>query len=101
MKEIANCTFIREVLQSDKRVVVLFSSKLCWHCKTIEPVLKRIMKKTENINFFKIDAIENYNLAAQYSITYLPTVIVFEKGKVCGMVQGLKKEKKYTDVILS
>lgn len=57
------------------------------------------MRKAPDIKFFEIDYMDNINLARQYSVVYLPTVIVFDNGKVQSMIQGLKKEKKYYEKI--
>lgn len=58
------------------------------------------MRKTENVEFVELDHIKDRNLAIQYSVMYLPTVIVFEDGKVQSMIEGLKKEKRYYDKIV-
>lgn len=99
MKKTANCTFRRLVCIEKKRTVVLFSSDLCFHCKILKPILRKIMKKTGGVEFVELDYIKDRNTAIQYSVMFLPTVIVFENGKAQSMIEGLKKEKRYYDKI--
>ncbi|RLG45550.1 MAG: hypothetical protein DRN81_01140 [Thermoproteota archaeon] len=99
MKKIANCVFEREVLKEKKKCVVLFSSTICRHCNEIRIILRKIEKKSENMCFFEIEFLDNMELARQYSIAFLPTVIVFDNGQVISMIQGIKTEKKYFDKV--
>lgn len=100
MKKVANCTFRRLVYIEKKCTVVLFSSDLCHHCDIVKPILRKIMKKAEGVEFVELDYIKDRNTAIQYSVMFLPTVIVFENGNVKSMIEGLKKEKKYYDKIV-
>jgi len=99
MRKVANCTFRRLILIEKRQAVVLFSSDLCPHCDVVKPILRKIMKKTENIEFIELDYIKDENLARQYSVMFLPTVITFKDGRVMSMIEGLKKEQRYKNKI--
>jgi len=99
MKKVANCAFRRLVLIERKRTIVLFSSDLCYYCGDAKKVLNKIKKKTEGIEFIELDYIKDRNLALQYSVMFLPTVLFFEDGNVKGIIEGLKKKSRYYEKV--
>ena len=81
--------FQDEVVRSSQPVLVDFYADWCGPCKIIEPVIAQLSKEYEGrVKFVKIDTDANQELATQFGIMSIPTVMFFSKGKVEDMVIG-------------
>jgi thioredoxin 1 len=81
--------FQDEVVKSDQPVVVDFYADWCGPCKMIEPIVHRLADEYEGrVKFVKIDTDANQELAMQFGIMSIPTVMFFSKGKVEDIVIG-------------
>jgi thioredoxin 1 len=93
VKEIKSTEFVQEVLNSDKPVVVDFYAPWCGPCKMLAPVLDRLAGQYNgNVKFIKVNVDEAPMLAATYNITGVPTIMVFNGGRVVDMVVGFSTE---------
>ncbi|MDD3348477.1 MAG: thioredoxin [Bacilli bacterium] len=61
-------------------VVADFYADWCGPCKMIAPFLKEIAEEIPDITFVKINVDENENLAAEFSVMSIPTLIIFKNG---------------------
>ncbi len=86
---VTESTFGEEVLQSGKPVLADFWADWCGPCKMIAPVLEEIADEHQNsVKIAKVNVDENPNLANQYGISAIPTMLIFEGGKVTGKIIG-------------
>jgi thioredoxin 1 len=95
MRSVTDETFEREVLQSAKAVVVDFWAPWCGPCKAIEPALDELAEATQNVEFVKLDIDENPRTADAYGVLSLPTVMLFEGGKLRETVHGARPKKHF------
>lgn len=84
--------FEQEVLNSDVPVMVDFWATWCAPCRKLSPLLDDIANELgDKIKFVKINTDDNMKVAHDYSISGLPTVLIFKDGKaeerMVGMVQ--------------
>lgn len=85
-------TFVEEVLESPNPVVVHFGAPWCGPCKMIEPLLTRFQAEWgKQFKLIGINADENLKLSSRYRITTLPTILLFEGGKVIHRLEGLHR----------
>ncbi len=88
--------FDREVLMSDLPVVVDFYADWCAPCRMLEPIMEMLAKKFEGtVKFVRIDVDTNQELASQYSVISIPTVMFFSKGQVMDVVIGVAPANIY------
>jgi thioredoxin 1 len=81
--------FQDEVVRSSQPVLVDFYADLCGPCKIIEPIIGQLSREYEGkVKFVKIDTDANQELAMQFGIMSIPTVMFFSKGKVEDIVIG-------------
>jgi len=70
------------IIQSEKPVLVDFFATWCGPCQTLAPILKEVKDKLgDQISIIKIDVDKNQQLAAQYQVRGVPTMILFQNGK--------------------
>ena len=75
--------FKDEVLQSSTPVLVHFWAPWCGLCRMIDPILERARAEFgDNFKLVGVNADENLKLASSYRITNLPTVLLFQEGKL-------------------
>ncbi len=91
--------FQQEVLQSDKPVLIDFWANWCGPCRMIAPIIEEIAQEREDIKVVKIDVDEAQDLAIQYQIMSIPTLLVVEKGKVVNQSIGVKPKDKILEML--
>ena len=81
--------FQEEVVRSSQPVLVDFYADWCGPCKAIAPIVDQLSKEYDGrVKFVKVDTDMNQDLALQFGIMSIPTVMFFSKGKVEDIVVG-------------
>lgn len=88
LKKIEGKDFEKEVLKSEKMVVVDFFATWCGPCQMLMPVLEEIASETENYDIVEIDVDEAQELAMNYGIEAVPTMIIFKNGMEIDRIGG-------------
>lgn len=87
-------SFEKEVLQSDKPVLVDFWATWCGPCAELAPIVKEIAEENTNIKVCKADVDENMELAQKYKVSVIPTLIAFKDGAIINQMVGAESKEK-------
>ena len=85
--------FNQEVLDSGKTVLIDFWASWCGPCRMLSPVVDEIAEEADDsIKVCKINVDEQRELATEFQIRSIPTLIVIKNGKVAGQSVGVKSK---------
>jgi thioredoxin 1 len=89
--KITKDNFNKEVLKSDKPVLLDFWASWCGPCRMISPTIEEISDEKEGVvKVGKINVDEETELASKFRVMSIPTLMVMKEGKVSAMSVGVK-----------
>ena len=84
--------FNQEVLNSDKPVLMDFWAPWCGPCRMVVPLVEEIAKERSDIKVVKINVDEEQELAIQFGVMSIPTLVVMKNGKIVNQVTGARSK---------
>ncbi len=91
--------FGQEVLRSDKPVLVDFWASWCGPCRMVSPIVDEIADENSDIKVCKVNVDEQQELAAEYNVMSIPTLLVFKDGKIVNQMVGAKPKNQILAMI--
>lgn len=89
-----------DIINGSKPVLVDFSAEWCGPCKMMAPILKELHSMVgETVRIIKIDVDKNPKLAAQHNISGVPTLMLFQSGKILWRQSGVMPANQLMNVI--
>ena len=88
-----------EVLESEKKVLLDFWAPWCGPCRMVVPIVEEIAKERPDIKVGKINVDEEPELARQFGIVSIPTLVVMENGRITEQARGSRPKKAILDML--
>lgn len=102
--EVTKRNFEEEVLKSEIPVLVDLWAAWCGPCKSIAPIIEALSEEyKDKIKFTKVNVDNSPEIASQYGIMSIPTILFFREGKVVSQIVGAQSKagfKKFLDEAL-
>ena len=87
--QLSEADFVAEVLKSSLPVMVDFTAIWCGPCKMLEPVVTQLSQDWDGkVKVFKLDVDDSCDIAMQYGVMGVPTLLLFVNGKVVQRLTG-------------
>jgi thioredoxin 1 len=90
----------KDIIQSEKPVLVDFFAEWCGPCKMMGPILQQVKSAMgDSVTIIKIDVDKNQEAAQQLQIQGVPTLMIFQKGEIKWRQSGVVQAKQLQEVI--
>jgi len=98
--EFTDSNFEEEVLKSDKPCLVDFWAEWCGPCRMVGPIVEEIaLEYAEKLKVGKLNVDQNGQTAAKYGIMSIPSLLIFDGGKVVEQIVGAAPKKQFVEKI--
>jgi thioredoxin 1 len=91
--------FEEEILKSEKTALVDFYADWCGPCQMMSPVIDEMSEELANVKFGKVNIDDYPDIAANYGIMSIPTILVFKGGEVSDTFIGVTAKDKILDAL--
>lgn len=91
--------FKEEVLNSDKLVLIDFWASWCGPCRMVSPIIDEIAAERPDVKVCKVNVDEEPELASEFHIMSIPTLVVMKDGQVLRQSMGAKPKAQILDLL--
>ena len=99
VNKVTNDTFETKVLQNSKPVLVDFYADWCGPCRMVSPIIDEIGEEREDILVCKVNVDDEQELAGQFGVFSIPTLVVMKDGKIVEQSSGAKPKEQILAMI--
>ena len=86
--ELTQENYQKEVIESDKPVLIDFFATWCGPCKMVSPVVDEIANERTDIKVCKLDVDKNLDLARPFQVMSVPTLVAIKNGEIINKIVG-------------
>ena len=91
--------FQNEIMDSEKTVLLDFWAPWCAPCRMVVPIIEEIAGERPDIRVGKINVDEQPELASEFSIMSIPTLVVMKNGKIVQQVSGARPKNAILEML--
>ena len=91
--------FEQEVLQSTKPVLLDFWASWCGPCRMLSPIVDEVAEERTDVKAGKVNVDEQPELAGEFGVMSIPTLLVFEQGKLVRQAVGARPKAGVLDLL--
>ena len=91
--------FAQEVLQSEKPVLLDFRASWCGPCRMLSPIVDEVAEERGDVKVGKVNVDEQPELAGEFGVMSIPTLLVFEQGKLVRQAVGARPKAGVLDLL--
>ncbi len=91
--------FAQEVLQSEKPVLLDFWARWCGPCRMLSPIVDEVAEERGDVKVGKVNVDEQPELAGEFGVMSIPTLLVFEQGKLVRQAVGARPKASVLELL--
>ncbi|MCI5573563.1 MAG: thioredoxin [Faecalibacterium prausnitzii] len=91
--------FEQEVLRSDKPVLLDFWASWCGPCRMLSPIVDEVAEERTDVKVGKVNVDQQPELAGEFGVMSIPTLLVFENGKLVRQAVGARPKAAVLDLL--
>ena len=96
---LTNSSFGKEVMESEKPVLIDFYADWCGPCKMVSPVVDKIAEENPDIKVCKVNVDSEPELAQKFGIASIPTLVVVKEGRITNQKVGAVSGQTILDML--
>lgn len=97
--EVTSENFEKEVLESEKTVLIDFYAEWCGPCKRLSPIVEEVAAEETEVKFVKMNIDNCEDIAIEYQVMSIPTLVVIKNGKEVERSVGLIDKEKIKELV--
>ena len=99
VKEVNGLNELKEVITTNKKVLVDIWAVWCGPCKMLSPIVDKVAEDNKDLCVIKVNIDDNEDIANAFGVEAIPTLLVFEDGKLVNQNVGFIPENKVKELV--